>query len=114
MKIPSAFSQLLSDRGIPMMEAFGIADVALIGDDAVDAAEALRGTGVAVLGGDVFYKTADGFKLAYENWSTKPMAGEDVEAYVARSIRETCDYIRGYAVVRDKVALFALVVAEVN
>lgn len=97
-----------------MMAAFGTADIALIADDAISAAQALAGSGVAVLGGDVFYQTAAGFQLAYANWHTDPRAGEDADAYAARSIQETCDYIRRYPVVPDRTALFALVVAEVN
>jgi hypothetical protein len=113
MIFPTTFSHLLSDRGIPMMEALGTADVALTAEDALDAAEVLVGTGVAILGGDVFYKTAEGFKLAYANWHTDPKAGEDAGAYATRSIQETRDYIRRYPVVPEKTALFALVVAQV-
>jgi hypothetical protein len=97
-----------------MTAAFGTADVALVADDAVSAAQTLTGSRAAVLGGDVFYQTAEGFQLAYANWNTEPTAGEDVGAFVARSIQETCDYIRLYPVVPGKTALFALVVAEVN
>lgn len=114
MSIPAAFLRLLSDRGIPMMEAFGTADVALTADDALAAADALSGARVAVLGGDVFYRTVGGLKLAYANWHVDPKAGEDADAYVARSIQATCDYIRAYPVSPDKTALFALVVAEVH
>ena len=114
MSLPPSFLSLLNERGIPMMAAFGTADVALVADDAVSAAQTLTGSRVAVLGGDVFYQTAKGFELAYANWHTEPTTGEDAGAYVARSILETCEYIRRYPVMADKTALFALVVAEVN
>lgn len=74
MSLPAIFLALLKDRGIPMMEAFGTADVALDADDAIAAAQALASTGVAVLGGDVFYQTAAGFELAYANWHSDPIS----------------------------------------
>ena len=38
-----------------MMAAFGTADVALLADDALEAAQILARSGIAILGGDVFY-----------------------------------------------------------
>lgn len=97
-----------------MMDAFGTADVALEADDALEAAQSLLGQGVAVLGGDVFYRTEVGYELAYANWNSEPMPGEDAETYVKRSVQETCEYIRSYpSSPPGKVPLFALVVAQV-
>ncbi|MET4676266.1 MULTISPECIES: Imm40 family immunity protein [unclassified Luteibacter] len=96
-----------------MMESLGVADVALLADDAVDAAETLEGTGVAILGGDVFYATAQGFEMPRAYWDTKPNPGETAAEYVIRSILETRDYIRGYQVPANKTALFSMVVAQV-
>jgi hypothetical protein len=50
MSLPAVFLALLRGRGIPMMAAFGTADVALDADDAIAAARALAGIGVAVCG----------------------------------------------------------------
>jgi hypothetical protein len=96
-----------------MMESLRVADVALLADDAVDAAETLEGTGVAILGGDVFYATAQGFEMPIAYWDTKPNPGETAAEYVTRSISETRDYIRGYQVPANKTALFSMVVAQV-
>ena len=96
-----------------MMDAFGTADVALSAEDAMAAAESLSGGGVAILGGDVYYKTRHGFELAFANWHSDPKAGEVPQAYVARTVQETCDYIRRYQAPPNKTPLFSLVVAEV-
>lgn len=85
----------------------------MLADDAVDAAESLAGTEVAILGGDVFHATAQGFEVARANWVTKPNPGETAAEYVIRSIVETRDYIRRYPVPENKTALFSMVVARV-
>lgn len=113
MSPPLCYSKLLSERGISMKDAFGTDDVALFTDDALAAAASLRGTGVAVLGGDVFYKTSQGFELAYANWHSEPKAGEDADAFVARSIQEASEYIRMYTAAPNKIPIFALVVSQV-
>jgi len=96
-----------------MREAFHTDDVALTADDAIAAAQTLRGEHVAVIGGDVFYKTPAGFELANATWHCEPTANENVDAFVARSVQETCDYIRRFPPAPGKTALFALVVAQV-
>lgn len=113
MSLPAPYVQVLQECGVPMMESLGVADVALLADDAVDAAETLEGTGVAILGGDVFYATARGFEMALANWDTKPKPGEIAAEYVTRSIAETRDYIRRYQVPENTTALFSMVVAQV-
>lgn len=113
MSLPSPFLSLVRERGVSMMEAFGTEDVALDAQDAIEAAQMLSDTGVAVLGGDVFFRTAQGFELAYANWHSDPRPGEDAGAYAARSIQETCDYIRGFPTLPDRTAIFALVVSQV-
>jgi hypothetical protein len=114
MNLPQAFLSVLRDHGISMMEAFGTSDVALYANNAVAAAQALLGTRIAVLGGDVFYQTKTGFELAYANWHSEPEPSEDALAYAARSVKETCDYIRRFPERPDRTAVFSLVVAEVN
>ena len=113
MNYPDAYSQLISERGIPMMEAFGTDDVALAADDAISAAQTLLRGEFAILGGDVFYKTPQGFELAYANWDCRPKVGEKTDAFVTRSIHETCDYIRRFSSPPEKTALFALVISQV-
>lgn len=114
MSLPTTFLSLLSERGIPMLDAFGTADVSLTAEDAVSAAQSLTGEGVAILGGDVFYSTPEGFELAFANWHSDPRAGESAAIYAARSIEETCEYIRRYPLPPpNKVPLFSLVVAQV-
>lgn len=95
-----------------MMAAFGTADVALLADDALEAAQILARSGIAILGGDVFYQTSNGLHLAYANWSTKPEPGEDPATFVTRSIQETCEYIRRYPSEQGRKELFALVIGE--
>lgn len=113
MSLPSPFLSFVRDRGVSMMEPFGTEDLALDAEDAIEAARLLADTGVAVLGGDVFFRTAQGFELAYANWHSDPRPGEDAGAYAARSIREACDYIRGFPTRPDRTAIFAFVVSEV-
>jgi hypothetical protein len=113
MSLPAAYSRILSGQGISMMEAFHTEDIALTADDAIAAAQTLVGERVAVIGGDVFYKTANGFELACATWYCKPAVGETVDAFVTRSVQETCDYVRRFPAVAGKTALFALVVTQV-
>ncbi|SDF27170.1 Imm40 family immunity protein [Dyella sp. 333MFSha] len=113
MSLPSPFLNWVRHRGVSVMDAFGTEDVALDAEDAIEAAQLLADTGVAVLGGDVFFRTAQGFELAYANWCSNPRPGENAAAYAARSIRETCDYIRDFPIRPDRTAIFALVVSEV-
>lgn len=113
MQFPPDYSMMLAERGVPMMDAFGTEDVAFFPDDALAAAATLRGTGFAVLGGDVFYKTTQGFELAYASWHCEPKAGEDSDAFVVRSIQEACSYIRQYPSVPGKRPVFALVLSQV-
>ena len=113
MHFPPGYSKILVEHGVPLIDAFGTEDVAFFRDDALVAASTLRGTGLAVLGGDVFYKTAQGFEIAYANWHCEPAAEEDADAFVDRSIQEACDYIAAYPSVPDKRPLFALVISQV-
>lgn len=96
-----------------MMEHVHTADIAFTAEDAIAASETLHGTGVAILGGDVIYKTRTGYEFARANWDSKPKPGETVEAYVDRSIQETRDYILRYPASPDKISLFSLAVAQV-
>lgn len=95
MKTENEYQLLLESKGIPLRR-FGIADIALSRADAILAVSFLRNASIPILGGDVYYQKYSGIELAYANWHSDPVNGEDRDSFVTRSCLETLNYIEGF------------------
>ena len=107
MNTPSEYLELISSHGISL-RCLGLTEMALCRADAMRAVELLRKTSVPILGGDVYFRKVTGIELAYANWHSDPLDGEDGEAFVKRSCRETEHYIEKFPTT-DEEPIFVLV-----
>lgn len=84
-------------KGIPL-DPFGINNFAFPKECALNAVEELRSLGVAILGGDVYVESDDGFKANYDNWYCNRLDGESACDFVTRSTNDAELYIRRYSI----------------
>ncbi len=56
--------------------------------------EKIKLWGLAILGGDIYEKTEQGFEPIYENWCSEIQPGEKWEKFVQRSFVETKQYLK--------------------
>ena len=89
------YRSLLESRGIPL-QSLGIAETGLNRNDAILAVSLLRSASIAILGGDVYFRTPAGIETAYANWHSSSKRAEDRESFVARSGMETLSYIESF------------------
>jgi hypothetical protein len=89
------YRSLLESRGISL-QGLGLAETGLNRNDATLAVSLLRNASIAILGGDVYFKTPTGIEAAYANWHSSSRGGEDRESFVARSCMETLNYIESF------------------
>lgn len=101
------YRDLLATRGIPL-QSLGVAETGLSRKDAIRAVGLLRSAAIAILGGDVYFKTPVGIEPAYANWHSDSGGTEDRESFVARSCTETLNYIESFPST-DAVPIFVLV-----
>jgi hypothetical protein len=84
--------------------------------DLLAALEILKGSQVAVLGGDVM-EIVDG-ELQYlrtgDNWYADRRPGEDLMDYIERSIAEAERYIRSYPDPEDGTILYSPTISELG
>lgn len=113
MLIPNRYSEILSKSGRSLQE-IGAAGVALTRQYALDAVASLKGSQVAILGGDVL-RVVDG-KLRYtrDNWYIQRLSGEDIWAYISRSHEKAEAYIRSYQDTEDGSVFYELVISELG
>ena len=91
----------------------GVASLAWRREDALAILEALHGTSVAVLGGDVL-DTAEGpLTHNYSNWYVEPLPQEEWSAFVIRSHRRAAEYIASYRHPSTGSCAFTLVLTDV-
>ncbi|HVI56299.1 MAG TPA: Imm40 family immunity protein [Luteibacter sp.] len=109
MTLPSAYDDLLLNKGFSLSERFGIADIALRREDALVGADLLLHAGCVILGGDVYFKDGEHLSLAYANWFTDRKEGEDLADFVLRSHAHTVAYIANFPENAHHEALFSLV-----
>lgn len=105
----SEYEDLLRNRGLPLRELFGIADIALSREDALAAADILLLAGRAILGGDVYFKQSGHLTFAYANWHANKEESETFADYVQRAHAHTVRYINDFPRYGDREALFSLV-----
>ena len=113
MLIPHSYEELLQIKGKPLKE-LGVAGSALVKGDALAAIDVLKGSQVAILGGDVL--TFSGGKLSYAkaNWYTNRKTNEQLNDFLARSWSESEDYVKSFPDPEDGSILYALVVSELG
>jgi hypothetical protein len=120
--IPDAYRRLEKQKGRSLRDT-GVAGFAFTRSDILEALEYLKGSQVAVLGGDVLeVKTGlqpDSFwygkpKPTLSSWYTNRKPGEDLIGYIERSIAEAERYIRSYPDPEDGTILYSPVFSELG
>jgi hypothetical protein len=91
-----------------------VAQVAWFRNDVIEIIRQLKGTKIAILGGDVLQKRSDNFEHEYSSWHVDPLESESVEAYAERSLEETTAYIRGFPDPDDGSVAYVLVFEQVD
>ncbi|MBO9539482.1 hypothetical protein J7643_02695 [bacterium] len=74
--------------------------------------DALAGTDVAVLGGDVWDASGTYFKLTYDNWYCVRVSDEPFQLFSRRSREAAYKFIDGYREPMDRRTLYILVFAD--
>lgn len=108
MNFVDAYQSLLVSKGIPL-RGFGVRDIALERVDTLLAVELLRKASIPILGGDVYFTREGVIELAYANWHSDPLPGEDRDLFVSRSCLEAENYVKAFPS-SDTLPLFALVI----
>jgi hypothetical protein len=78
------------------LDQLGIDDVAWTKEDARRVLDSIRGSNIAVLGGDVFKEHSDGLEPAYDNWHCDRVQGESLTDYATRSLEHAWSYVERY------------------
>lgn len=86
--------EFLATHGFSLEQAFGLSEWAVTLQDAFVAVEMARGSGLIILGGDLFIKKRSGIEMAYSNWYVDPEKGETTEVYSRRSCDRAGEYLR--------------------
>jgi len=111
MTSPVSYRELLKSRGVSL-ETIGIAEKAVLLEDALRAVELIEFEGRAILGGDVYIAYGGGIESAYANWHSDRQLDELSEEFVARSCAETRSYLINYSAPPKGQVLFVLVVQD--
>lgn len=113
MLTPQRYLEILKTSGRPL-EEIGVRGVALTRRFALDAVASLKGTQVAIAGGDVLAIVGGKPRYTGDNWYVRRLQDEDVFTYVARSHEKAANYIRNYQDPEDGSVLYAIVVSELG
>ena len=88
------FLRFVSSEGRKLSEINpGSDEVALVPSKAIDALNLLKGSQVAVLGGDVLSDSSGRLAYIYENWYCEQLPGESPLAFALRSQSIALDFI---------------------
>ena len=113
MLIPPAYSQIVASKGRPLAD-IGVNESGLVRTDALSAIEALRGSNVPILGGDVLKMVEGTPRYTYDNWYCDRRTVEDLTAFLQRSWDMAESYVRAYKDPEDGTILYVLVVSELS
>jgi hypothetical protein len=93
MLIPESYRRLEKERGRALTE-IGAAGVAFARRDILEALACLKGSQIAVLGGEVLkvFNRKPGY--TYDSWYANRGPAEDLGAYLERSIAAAEQYVR--------------------
>jgi hypothetical protein len=110
MTLPDAYKSILGSRGHQLSVINpGSSEVALDRPSALEAIEALSGSAVAILGGDVLTEDGGSLRYVYATWSTSRKGDESMAEFASRSHAEAAEYVRGYESRSGVTPLFVLV-----
>jgi Immunity protein 40 len=113
MLIPNKYSEVLQTKGRSLQE-IGVNEIALQRPAALEAIQALRGSQVAILGGDVL-RLLDGRPMySGDNWYSQRYDSEDVTDFLRRSLDVAEQYINSYPDPEDGTVLYTLVISELG
>ncbi len=113
IEIPSEIPTQLQSRAIELSHLH-VAEVAWLRKDAMEIIRQLKGSKVAILGGDVLQKRSGRFEYEYSNWAVDRQSNESPEAYAARSLEETEHYVRNFPDPDDGSVAYVLVFEKGN
>jgi len=113
MLIPERYSEILRSAGRSLQD-IGVAGVGLSRQHALDAVASLKGTQVAISGGDVLRLRDGRPRYSGDNWYVQRLAGEDLAAYVSRTHEKADTYIRNYQDAEDGSVLYVIVISELG
>ena len=105
------YQEIAEQHGKSLAPA-GVNGIAFERKYALLALEALRGSGLSVLGGDVYSSKMGRLRLTYDNWSSQRIIGEDPDAFKMRSIEEASRYIANYKESEVGTTLYSIVIKE--
>jgi len=88
LKVPKT----LLDRAVSLADV-GIEELAWQPDDAREILELIKGTTVAILGGDIYSKRFGRFEPTYENWHVNRDPQEAPGAFAARALDISQSYL---------------------
>ena len=99
---------LILSKGLSLKE-IGINNWALTKDQALKAIDHLALEDISILGGDVL-RVDDGIiEHTLDNWHCDHLAGEEIKAFVQRSLLKARDYITNYKIHTGEDVLFSIV-----
>jgi hypothetical protein len=111
MRLPKTIPQAFLSRR-RSLEALGLGDPAWQINDAKDLMQALRGTTVAVLGGDIYHERQGILVSSYDNWYTERTPHESLERFALRSQSRALEYLERYQLSSDAETLVGLVMTD--
>ncbi len=94
------------------LEAIGVSDPAWRLPDAILLLGALRGSAVAVLGGDVYMQGNVRIEHAYANWYSERLSSETLDQFATRSQRKALEYLTEYAANNGEAFIVGLVMND--
>jgi hypothetical protein len=105
------YRKFLAEKG-RSLEDLGLAETALLREDALAAISLIRQASVPILGGDVYMQDGTDLFPAHANWSCDPTRNEKPDEYLARSWSVAESYIKNYPPDLRVITWFVLVIGR--
>jgi hypothetical protein len=113
MLVPEPYRRLEKEKGRSLTE-IGVAGVAFTREDILRALACLKGSQVAVLGGDVLEIVNGKPRYTYDSWYANRKPDEDLSDYLKRSIAEAEQYVRRFPEPENGLILYSPVISELS
>lgn len=94
------------------LDDLGLKEVAWDDEHIDSVIDTLARLDFAILGGDVYARTQEGFRPAYDSWYCEREAEETFSGYAMRSREVARSYVRDYRSLGNAGRFFALVVSN--
>jgi Immunity protein 40 len=111
--IPEQYRRVEKKKGRALTE-IGTAGVAFTREGILEALDCLKGSQVAVLGGDVLEVVSGKPRYTSDSWYVNREAEEDLTAYLERSITEAEQYVRRFPDPDDGTILYSPTLSELG